>query len=367
MSIKYEEFASDISFFEFLEEEFTEIKFPQKEYIEELNLVNKIKNINDLAKSLEQYPKLFDLYEGYFQISTFSVAQYSNFLFDVQKINYNDEISLRTYCNNSCLHYENAESNIKFQYYYNKTGNSEFNKYVFKKAVAEYINCLQKSKMGDKNRKYLLDHISNNITTRARIAEYLVNKYNLIEHSTENLIEKSLLLKRHQVDPKSFSGKYGSYRIEKCLNDNGFSKLPSDYTKTLDLEEKRELKGFQYVREAKISSSKKNVGFANKVFDFILLKDGAPFFLIETNFYSTSGSKIGINETEYISLARKIKEFSNLNGKRLFFSWITDGNYWLSTGGMKKWGNIRTKLDYDFEILNYSLFEKNLSKIRNLI
>jgi len=367
VKIKYEEFASNISFFEFLEEEFTEIKFSRDEYAKEFNLVNKIKSINDLAKYLEYYPKLFDLYESYFQISTFSVAQYTNFLFDVQKLNYYDEISLSTYCKNSCLQYENGEPNKKFQYYYNKTGNKEFNKYTFKKAVAEYINCLQKSTMGDKNRKYLLDHISKNITTRARIAEYLVNKYNLIEHSTENLIEKSLLLKRHQVDPKSFSGKYGSYRIEKCLNDNGFTKLSSEYTKTLDLKEKRELNGFHYVREAKIKSSERDVEFGNKVFDFILLKDGTPFFLIETNFYSTSGSKIGINEREYISLARDIKEFSNSNENKLFFSWITDGNYWLSTGGMKKWESIRTKLDGDFEILNYSLFEKYISEIRNLI
>lgn len=367
MSIKYKEFASEISFFEFLEEEFSENAFPQKNYIEELELLNKIKNINDLAKSLELYPKLFDLYESYFQISTFSVAQYSNFLFDVQKLNYNDESSLNNYCKNSCLSYENGEPNKKFQYYYNKIGGEKFNKYIFKRAIAEYVNCLQKSKIGDKNRVFLLDHISKNITTRARIAEYLVNKYNLIEHSTGNLIEKSLLLKRHQIDPKSFSGKYGSYRVEKCLGDKGFSRLPSEYSKTIDINEERDLNGFHYVREAKITSSKIGVNFSNKVFDFILLKNGVPFFLIETNFYSTSGSKIGINESEYISLAKDIKVFSNSNGNILFFSWITDGNYWLSTGGMNKWENIRKSMDGDFEILNYSLFGNYLPKIKNLI
>ena len=221
--------------------------------------------------------------------------------------------------------------------------------------------------MGDKKREFLLNHISKNITTRARIAEYLVNRYNLIEHSTEDLIKKSLLLKRHQADSKSFSGKYGSYRIEKCLNDKGFSKLPSEYSKTLDLEEERDLKGFHYVREAKIANGKNVVRFGKKVFDFILLKDGIPFFLIETNFYSTSGSKIGINEREYISLSKDIKTFSNTNIHKLYFSWITDGNYWLSTGGMKKWENIRKILDDDLEILNYSLFEKHISEIRNLI
>ena len=367
MKITYKDFASNISFFEFLEEEFTKYKFPRQKYETELELINGIKNINDLAKSLEKYPKLFFLYEGYFQLSTFSVAQFTNFLFDVQKLNYDNEKSLENYSKSSCFQYENGESNEKFKYYYDKVKDESFSKYSFKKAVANYINYLQNSKIGDTRRVYLLKHISKNISTRVRIAEYLINRYNLLEHSTENLIEKTLLLKRHSVDSKSFSGQYGSYRIERCLKESGFTKLPANFENTLDLGVKRNLDGFHYIREAKISSTIKKLSFDNKVFDFILLKNGTPFFLIETNFYSTSGSKIRINEGQYIELSENIKSFSTSQANRLYFSWITDGNYWLSTGGLKRWKKIRKKLDMEYEMLNYSLFEKNLSEIKNLI
>lgn len=366
MEISYEKFACHISFFEFLEDEFTDIKFPQSEYTDELKVLKEISNINELVNSLERYPKLFDLYEGYFQLSTFTVAQYTNFLFDVQKLNYSGENSLKNYLKHSCLFFENGEPNTKFENYYKKFGGDNFSKSGIKRAVAAYVGYLQKSKMGDTRRTYLFEHISKNISTRVRLAEYLVNRYNLIEYSKDNLIEKTLLLKRHAVDSKTYSGEYGSYRIEKVLKENSFNELPLKYGRELNLDGDITLEGFHYVREAKIFSSQKDSKFEDKVFDFILLKNGSPFFLIETNFYSTSGSKIGINETQYISLSQDIKSFSS-SEYNLFFSWITDGNYWLSTSGMKRWNNIRKDLEQELEVLNYSLFEEYIPKIKNLV
>jgi hypothetical protein len=366
MKITYEDFASESSFFEFQEEEFGEIMFPKDKYLKELSLVNKIKNINDLAKNLETYPKLFDLYEGYFQLTTFSVAQYTNFLFDVNKLNYNDEKTLEIYCENSCLKYENSEPNNKFSYYYNGINSDTFSKYKFKRAIAGYTNYLQKSKMDKPKRIFLLNHISKNITSRTRIAEYLVNRYNLAQHSAGKLIEDTLLLKRQPVDAKTFSGRYGSYRIEKALNESGFAPLSTKYGKVLTLENRVKAEGFYYVREAKINSSEEELEFKNKVFDFILLKNGKPFFLIETNFYSTSGSKIGINEDEYIKISKQINSVADKNNWGLYFSWITDGNYWLSTTGMNKWEKIRLQLTKDYEILNFSLFSKYLKEIKKI-
>ncbi len=366
MAISYEKFASQISFFEFIKDEFTKIKFPQSEYRNELKILNNISNINELVNFLEKYPKLFDLYEGYFQLSTFTIAQYTNFLFDVQKLNYSDEHSLKNYLKHSCLNFENGEPNLKFQDYYKRFNGDNFSKCNFKRAVAAYVGYLQQSKMGDSRRTFLFEHISNNISTRVRIAEYLINQYNLIDYSKGKIIEKTLSLKRHAVDPKTFSGEYGSYRIEKVLKNNAFKELPLEYGRKLNLDENTKLEGFHYVKEGKIFSSQKDSKFKDKVFDFILLKNGLPFFLIETNFYSTSGSKIGINEAQYISLSNHIKDFSS-SGYNLFFSWITDGNYWLSTSGMKRWNKIREHMNQELEILNYSLFEEYISKIKNLL
>lgn len=366
MKVTYEDFASESSFFEFQEEEFGEIMFPKHKYVKELRLVNEIKNINDLAKNLERYPKLFDLYEGYFQLTTFSIAQYTNFLFDVNKLNYNDEKTLEIYCENSCLKYEDGEPNKKFHYYYNKIDGDTFSKYKFKRAIAGYTSYLQKSKMDEHKRIFLLNHISKNITSRTRIAQYLIERYNLAQHSEGKLIEDTLLLKRQPVDAKTFSGRYGSYRIEKALNGNGFSPLPTENGKVLILENRIKSDGFYYVREGKIKSSKEKLEFKDKVFDFILLKNGAPFFLIETNFYSTSGSKIGINEDEYIKISKQINNFSDKKGYPLYFSWVTDGNYWLSTGGMNKWEKIRKELKKDYEMLNFSLFGQYLKEIKKI-
>ena len=60
-----------------------------------------------------------------------------------------------------------------------------------------------------------------------------------------------------------------------------------------------------------------------KKFDLIIFKDSNPKYLFETNFYSTAGTKIGINQNEYIDLNNYIKKkFGNFK-----FYWLTDGNY----------------------------------------
>ena len=169
------------------------------------------------------------------------------------------------------------------------------------------------------------------------------------------------------MDPKGYSGRYGTYRIEKVLKNNGFNDLDENIKRKFNIDEKLNMKGLHYVREANVYNTNGTIPFYKKKFDFILFKDGQPFFLIETNFYSTNGTKIGINKGEYIELSRSIKEFSTKNRNQLFFSWITDGNYWLSTQGKNTWEEIRKSMKDDYEMLNYSLFEKCIRQIVNLI
>lgn len=366
MLVSYKDFAEEISFFEFREKEFGNNIFSKEIYQKELEEINHVSNIGDLVRVLEEFPKIFDLYEGYFQNSTFTIAQYTNFLFDVNKLNYLDKDLLKSYLINSCLNYENGIINEKFMNYYSKISNEGFSKYEVKKAIADYVCYLQGSSIDDKKRELLYKHIKNNITTRTRIAEYLITSYDLAKHTEYGSIEKSLLLKRSPLDPKAFSGRYGTYRIEKIIKDFGFKELASELKKEISTLNPINFEGLSYIKEAKLYDLGDASKLSNKVFDFILLKDGAPFFLIETNFYSTQGSKIGINEGEYISLSKEIKDFSTNNKRKLYFSWITDGNYWLSTGGKGRWERIRQEMDYEFEILNYSLLEKYLPEITKL-
>lgn len=94
-----------------------------------------------------------------------------------------------------------------------------------------------------------------------------------------------------------------------------------------------------------------------KKIDLIIFKDLLPKYLFEMNFYSTEGTKIGINQNEYIDLHNNIKH----NFKGLEFYWITDGNYWLTSQGKKRFLNL---LNYFETIYNINLFMENIYKFK---
>ena len=82
-----------------------------------------------------------------------------------------------------------------------------------------------------------------------------------------------------------------------------------------------------------------------------------PKYLFEINFYSTEGTKIGINQDEYVALHNNIKQ----NFKGLEFHWITDGNYWLTAQGKKRFVNL---LNYFGMIFNINLFMENINNFK---
>ena len=114
-----------------------------------------------------------------------------------------------------------------------------------------------------------------------------------------------------------------------------------------------------FFREKSIEGVKKRDSKKPKKFDFIILFDLKPKILIETNYYSTSGTKIGINEGEYIRLNEDIKkEFPHYK-----FIWITDGCTWLTSTGRSKLQNLFSY--FGDNILNYHLFDKKLEQLKN--
>ena len=101
-----------------------------------------------------------------------------------------------------------------------------------------------------------------------------------------------------------------------------------------------------------------------KVFDFILFFDRKPLILIETNFFSTTGTKIGINRDEYTDLKEDIQTFCRKKKIVIKFIWITDGNYWLTKTGENMYRNLRENyFTNDYEILNYNLLKANIQQI----
>lgn len=79
-----------------------------------------------------------------------------------------------------------------------------------------------------------------------------------------------------------------------------------------------------------------------------------PKYLFEMNFYSTEGTKIGINQNEYIDLNRFIKK----NFPDFKFYWITDGNYWLTTQGKVRFLNLLNHFD---RIFNINIFAEQVN------
>ena len=79
------DFASKISFLEFIQDEFKPAKIP----LDQLASLKpkKLWNIDELSEFVKNYPKSFIIFEQVFQLSRFTNAQLIHFIFDVGKLN----------------------------------------------------------------------------------------------------------------------------------------------------------------------------------------------------------------------------------------------------------------------------------------
>ncbi len=125
--------------------------------------------------------------------------------------------------------------------------------------------------------------------------------------------------------------------VEVGLDSNGrknrgghlMENLVEDYLQKAGL-----VKGADYFKEMYISdierkwnidlSNISNQGKAEKRFDFVV-KKGSIIYGIETNFYSSSGSKLNETARSYKTIALEAKEI-----KGFAFVWFTDGQGWQS-------------------------------------
>lgn len=85
----YIDFASKISFFEFIQEEFRKSDLDLNALREELSLLKSKKNwnISDLSDYVKQYPKSFLIFQEIVQFLRFTNAQLIHFAFDIDKLN----------------------------------------------------------------------------------------------------------------------------------------------------------------------------------------------------------------------------------------------------------------------------------------
>jgi DNA-directed RNA polymerase subunit F len=365
--MKYMDFASKISFYEFLQSEFKPPHFKVEAYKEEIELLSKRVNIEYLTKVLKDNPKAIDICEELLQLQRFTNTQYINFCFDVNTLNNAEEMLVLRYINENVFKFENGQFNAEFSRIYEKLSGSltlegEEKLFYTKRAIVRYAEKVVRS------RKTLYEHLKNSIGARLRVSRYLIENLDADELLSAVNLEAFLRQKRRLVDTRMLHGKFGSLKISKIFEKAGIKEADSTVRAT-SLSPTEALtgnfRGWTYVQEKAIAGVKKRKDNKLKKFDFVLLHDGLPSVLIETNFYSTSGTKIGINQGEYVDLHEDVKLFNVQHGTKLQFMWVTDGNYWLSSDGEARFKNLKDSYFTDrWTLLNYKLLEENLRAIQ---
>lgn len=374
---RYQEFASSLSFFEFIQDEFYPPRDQIKNYKEEVKIIQGIKiplleaHLDNL---LQDHPRIFDIFESIFQQSRFSNTQIIHFLFNIEILNSLNEKKIIEYL------VFNLESDPNFKrifvkkYYNHLKTNLNNNGDVIGQDVQLMITLLKESVMdyidsASKNHEWVYARIKLDDSSK-RIAHYLINNLDLNASLGGIKLEGYLKANKRPKDTKSLHGKFGIIKLGEILKqehildaNDKFKELRLNMISS-DLSEYKELSLFKnkwiFVTEKSVNNLLNKKTNVNKKFDFILIYNLKIKYLIETNFYSTSGTKIGINESEYIDLNNEIQ--SKMDGI-ITFLWITDGNYWLTTDGESRF---KRDLDsFSENILSYNLFKKRLKIISN--
>lgn len=364
----YTDFASKVSFLEFIQEEFKPANFPVEELQTEMSLLSSKKcwNIADLSEYVRSNPRSFVIFEAIFQLQRFTNAQLIHFLFDVTKLNSANLESIYEYMILNLKHDQEFRRvyltlflpNLSYEDFVSKLDTFDKKHLIatFKMAVTKY--------MGKASKDFKV--IESRMTKREfeditiRLANYLLNNLKMNETLAYINIEKFLRNKRIPLDTKRIHGNYAKLKIMECLHKKGYESMDSllkqNRAKTLKLTPDSSLiphKGKKlYCTEKYVEGIVKSNGKPKK-FDLCIFGDRKPKHLFEINFYSTEGTKIGINEDEYVDLNNFIKE----NFPQCRFYWITDGNYWLTPQGKSRFISLLGHFD---QILNIHTFAEKV-------
>lgn len=331
---------------------------------------------DELADLFKTHPEAIDLFEMILQQSNFTTAQRTYLMFDLARLNSSriDEslgYVLETLREDKKLQHDfEQEGMFGRGFEMGLDGLDDEQKHILladsKRLIAEFCE--------KRNPARLRQRLSVSAPLRKRAAEYLIKNRAL--NSVLAGVHPRIFLqnKRGPVDTKSAHGKYAIELLEDILRNNGFQRLdylgscirrggsPQESLAGLTAE-------FSYCREKEVESlshrgTPLSGGSATtgkktaKRFDFVLLHGHQPKVVIETNFYTTSGSKIGINEKEYLQLHQHMAQTE----RDLRFIWVTDGSYWLTSGGKKSF--LKLAPSFGEALMNLALFAKSLPSVR---
>lgn len=201
--------------------------------------------------------------------------------------------------------------------------------YLFKKVSDMFCS------NGRISEAFWLERVRSDEQVRRRIAEFIVERENLA-HVVDSGMVLPLFYRnvsmRNVEQVKAKRGQIGPARIEQALKQKGFSRKNFDGLTNIhevaeDLRTRRHTERLIYTTEKKWDSD----AFGRpKVFDFLLCSGSRLHYVIETNYFTTSMSKIGevVDNFEDLDTACRDEDFD--------FLYITDGIGWFSLYGKVK-------------------------------
>jgi hypothetical protein len=364
---KYYSFASKISFFEFTQKEFRNNSFNYEEFYNEIEILSSKHNWNtiQLSNLITSNPKIILLFQELFQQLRFTNAQLIHFIFDISKLNaYDSSVIYRYLCENlkydvefRIIFLNKIDKNLNYDDFLENMDSYDLNYLltIFKITVNDYVIKIIKDYLKLEKRLQILSFGDIPI----RISEYLINNLELNNTLSSLILSSFFKNKRIPNDTKSIHGNFPKLKIiislekKRYINIDSFLKnhkiniLNNDSEKILyeNFQSSHKL----FCTEKYIDGIIKDKDNKLKKFDLILFEDFKPKKLFEMNYYTTDGTKIGINQNEYIDLSRFIEN----NFNEYEFYWLTDGNYWLTENGKERYLNL---LKYFTKIYNINTF-----------
>ncbi len=336
--------------------------------------------VEELAGLFLKAPEAIRLFELILQLSNFTTAQRTFLMFDLELLNSSkpdDSVGyiLSELAADDSFRKQAMKVGILKPDELPELGRlSSDEKLVFlarsKRLIADYCK--------KKDTRPIQERLRISEKTRMRAAKYLIENRGLNDIlqgiKPRVFIEK----KRIPVDTKTSHGKYSTRILENILVKAGFEgsdnkgpcssmmiprtgrvqQLLGDASKSLSYCKEREVESLSRPGSSVSSESVSTGAETSKRFDFVLLFDNIPKVVIEINFFTTSGSKIGINEKEYLALHKKITETEN----GLRFIWVTDGSYWLTQTGRKSFRKLAPLFHDDLK--NLAMFAEDLRNIK---
>ena len=372
----YREFAAGITFFSFLDiDEFAPDDFKPERYREELDAIKKLRDITpkSLAAFISKYPLSIYLFSRLLRDQRFSNTQIAHFCFNLEIINSEETSKLIDVFN------RHFSFDLSFKGKIQNELTSLMEEGIIGQDNPREIDDVEKIillkemvQLFSQDDGHLIEllRLEEFSDVSERTSNYLISNLRLEKYLSAVDVEGVLIAKRRPRDTKGLHGDFGQDQVAKALDHNkipcidlklGKSKFISlsNIHPTLNSfgDKKCNLPQWTYASQVGIEGLVKPKEKKNKIFDFVMLRDGRPKIAIETNFYTTVGTKIGINIGEYTDLLEFIQE----KQIPIQFLWITDGPTWLETS-MRRQMVEQLIPKFGKQLMNFKQFNNMLKK-----